>query len=91
MRAKLVARPEDWLWSSARAHICGTPDELLAPGVLTEYNLDWPLYLQETELELFRRHERTGRPLGGAEFINRLEIQCSRSLTPGKPGPKRKE
>lgn len=32
VRARLVARPEEWTWSSVRAHLAGTDDgRMLAP------------------------------------------------------------
>jgi len=40
---------------------------------------------------VIRRHERTGRPLGDAGFIARLESQLGRFLRKCKPGPKRKK
>ncbi len=38
-----------------------------------------------------QKHERTGRPLGNTEFIERPEKKLGRALKPGKPGPKPKE
>jgi putative transposase len=35
-------------------------------------------------------HQRTGRPLGSASFVDRLERQTGRRLKPQKPGPKPK-
>jgi putative transposase len=37
---------------------------------------------------LFRKHERTGRPIGDDAFIERLERLLDRELKPKKPGPK---
>ena len=39
-------------------------------------------------MELIRRHERTGRPLGDDAFIEHLEAILGRPLRPRKPGPK---
>jgi putative transposase len=41
--------------------------------------------IQESEVDLFRKHERTGRPIGDDAFIDRL---LDRPLKPKKPGPK---
>ncbi|MDL2207609.1 transposase [Desulfovibrio sp. OttesenSCG-928-M16] len=88
VRAGLVQKPEDWRWSSARAHILGVADELVDMRALAEEVIDWEAYLQESELELFRRHERTGRPLGDTDFLQKLEILSGRTLMPRKRGPK---
>lgn len=42
----------------------------------------------EEEWELLRRHERTGRPLGGEGFVADLESVVGRQLRPHKRGPK---
>jgi putative transposase len=42
------------------------------------------------EIELFRKHERTDRPLGEDAFIEKLEHILDRTLKPQKPEPKRK-
>jgi len=36
-------------------------------------------------------NERTGRPLGGENFVKKLEKILERILIPQKPGPKVKE
>jgi putative transposase len=42
----------------------------------------------ESEMTLFRKHERTGRSIGEEAFIERLERLLDRRLKPRKPGPK---
>jgi len=42
------------------------------------------------EIEGWRRHTRTGRPLGEPGFVERLEFLLGRVLRPGKRGPKPK-
>ena len=42
-------------------------------------------------LATFRRHERTGRPLGSPAFLDGLEILLQRPLRPRRPGRKRKD
>ena len=39
----------------------------------------------------FRKHERTGRPLGVDFFIGTMELLLGRKLKPQKPGPKKKD
>jgi len=36
-------------------------------------------------------HERTGRPLGGESFMERVSSLVGRELGKQKPGPKRKD
>ena len=48
---------------------------------------DWRDELsQRDDAELLRRHERTGRPLGEAGFIEHLEKALRRVLRRQKPG-----
>lgn len=55
---------------------------------------NWSLYLSEPTqkelLERFRKHDRTGRPLGDDDFIMKLEGMTGLSLKKQKPGPKSK-
>lgn len=44
--------------------------------------------LDDDMLETIRRGERTGRPLGDAAFVRRLESTTGRTLARHKPGPK---
>ena len=92
MRAKLAARPEDWPWSSARAHLAGRGGGALSVRPLLDRAGDWRTFLDGglggEALETLRRHERTDRPLGSAEFVEGLETALGRSLKKRKPGPK---
>ncbi len=92
VRAGLVRLAEDWPWSSARAHLAGRDDLLVDVAPLLAPAPDWRAFLAEAgaadELETLRRHGRTGRPLGTPAFVERLEAQLDRILTPGRPGPK---
>jgi putative transposase len=91
-RAGLVGRSQDWPWSSARFHLGLAADRLTTRSPLLEGFGDWRRYLSETDregdLSAFRRHERTGRPLGDSRFLERLERLTGRPLQRGKPGPK---
>jgi putative transposase len=42
----------------------------------------------EHEIDCFRKHERTGRPMGEESFIDKLECYLDRTLKLQKPGPK---
>lgn len=75
VRAGLARRPEDWPWSSARAHLDGAADGLADPAPLLERWPDWRAVLdgalEEKDREAIRALERSGRPLGGADFVAR--------------------
>ncbi len=47
--------------------------------------------VQGQEIELFRKHERTGRPLGNDSFIETLGMLLDRNLKLQKPGPKMRD
>ena len=93
IRARLVARAEDWPWSSAAAHFSGRDDALVRVEPLLDIVHDWRDFMHiettEEEARLMRRHEHTGRPLGDENFVEHLEKSLLRILKPGKPGPKK--
>ena len=93
VRAKLVKYPENFKWSSCRAHLQNENDILVKARPLLELIPNWKDFLMtfpsEDDLQRLRLHERTGRPLGDDNFINNLEILTSRSLKRKKPGPKK--
>ena len=95
VRAGLVARPWDWPWSSAAAHVAAKDDLLVQVRPLLDTVTDWPTFLSDeeeaAELDLLRRHARTGRPLGDPGFVARLETMLGRNLLPGKRGQPRKK
>jgi len=92
VRAGLVDRPGEYPWSSAAAHTLGCDDRLVKVSPLLELVDDWGKFIgeqiAERDVSLLRRHERTGRPLGGERFIDGLERVLSRRLRKQKPGPK---
>ena len=55
---------------------------------------DWAEFLEDgieaSAAEALRRHERTGRPLGGEPFLVALERRLGRALAPQRRGPKPK-
>jgi putative transposase len=95
VRAKLCRMPWRWPWSSAAAHVAGRDDGVVRVGPLLERVKDWREYLLEplaaAEELLWRQHERTGRPLGEAAFLDRVERVLGRSVRPAKRGPKPKQ
>ena len=73
----------------------GRGDALVKPGgPLVAEIKNWRRFLaadeDEGEVESLRRHLRTGRPLGNAAFIARLESRLHRTLRKRPPGPKPK-
>ena len=93
VRARLVEKPEDWRWSSVRAHLAGEDDELVrvAPA-LDRYGsfagfLGDPGDTAEAWRSL-RRSETSGRPLGSAAWVASIEARTGRTLALQKRGPK---
>ena len=95
VRAGLVKKPEKWRWSSAGSHMRGKDDLIVKTEPSGEMaGMSWKEFLstdvQEADIELLRKHERTGRPLGEDSFIEKIESLLNRRLKPQKPGPKKK-
>ena len=90
VRARLAARPEDWPWSSARAHLAGKDDRVVEMAPLLERVGDWRSFLDsgldDDALETLRAHARTGHPLGSERYTARLERALGRNVTPRRPG-----
>jgi len=67
-------------------------DRLVKVSPLLELVDDWGRFIAgqiaEREVSLLRKQERTGSPLGGEGFIDRLERALDRSLRKQKTGPK---
>ena len=80
----MVEKPQEYRWSSARAHVAGQDNRLVRVALLLEMLGDWSDFLSKgvshKEVEEFRCHERTGRPLGTDSFIARLESALMRIL-----------
>lgn len=92
VRAKLVKQPQDWQWSSARAHIDRKEDGLVTIQPLLGMVGNWEAFLKEEQSYTtdIRNHAKTGRPLGSRNFISKLEKKLNRELFKTKPGPKKK-
>ncbi len=95
VRAGMVSRAEDYIWSSAAAH-CGLSEDLLLSGdcPLTREIPNWSEWLRLENShdadEAIRHHTRIGRPLGSNEFLTRAEIETGRRLLPAKRGRRSK-
>lgn len=92
--AGLVSQPDEYPWSSARAHLAVQDDRLTKVEPLLSMVGNWKEFLAlstATEMDTLRKHERSGRPLGKETFVDQIETLLARTLRPQKPGPKRKE
>jgi len=96
VRARLVERAEDYLWSSAAAH-CGLRDDLLLDNDFLDKDVipDWSEWLRveqsQEELKTIRRFTSTGRPWAQPELLKQLEAISGRKMIPGRPGRRRKQ
>jgi putative transposase len=94
VRARLVARAEDWPHSSARAHLSGQDDALVTARPLLSLASDLRAFLADAASDslsaAFGYHERTGRPMGSDGFIDQLEAATRRRLHKLAPGRKPK-
>lgn len=95
VKSALVTRPEDYSWSSCRAHVLGKNDGLLTgKGLLGEYDREmYGRFLTQEDLEKereIRAKTATGRPLGNEDFMVELEALLSRRILRARPGRPRK-
>jgi len=97
VRAKLVEKPEDYRWSSAKAHLRGKDDGLVRVSGVGKMVRNWHEFLsspvEEEMLEKLRGHSSTGRPMGGEGFLKTLEAVSgipANTFIKRKPGPKPK-
>jgi putative transposase len=92
VRAGLVKQPQDWTWSSARAHLTGRADGVTDIAALGAPVGNWKAFLKaglsDDELSTLRSGERTGRPAGDDDFIRGLEAGTGRALMKRKAGRK---
>ena len=97
--AGMVARAEDWAWSSARSHIAGKragDDPLTDVRALGRHVRNWRALLRvgleamddPATVEEIEARTRTGRPLASPEWIADAEAAMSRKLGPQRRGPK---
>ncbi len=90
VKAGIARRPEDYPWSSARAHLSGRDDALVKVAPLLGFVGDWRCFLKEglpkSAARTIEEHERTGRPLGDDAFLDKIERLAGRSMRPRRPG-----
>ena len=87
VRARLVRRPEEWRWSSARDHLkIREHSPIVLTPVLTRATFDplaWRTVLQtpsDEADERLRRAHHSSRPCGPPDFLAHLEQRFSRPL-----------
>ena len=91
LSAGLAEHPEEYPWSSARAHVDGTADTILGqstwlpPSQREAYAL-FVRAAQNADDDAIRKATRTGRPLGSEHFIDKLEIELNQNLRPKAVG-----
>ena len=91
LRARLCAHLSEWPWSSYHSHISTIDDGVVSIEPMLERVSNWREYIDGKGAindEGIRGHSQTGRPAGGAGFIEQLEVLTGRELTKKKPGPK---
>jgi putative transposase len=96
VRGGIVKRPENYPYSSARAHLLGRKDPLLKEPLFVKSELNEYRRLIRLEedtmiLEEIRKKTRSGKPLGDGGFLKTLSerLGCSLSFRPkGRPRKK---
>lgn len=95
VKARLVAKPEDWPWSSVQAHIAGADSDLVTVAPALDRLGDFAAFLADVPKDNalwanLLKAERVGRPIGARTWIERLEAASGKTLSPQKRGPKPK-
>lgn len=92
VRARLVARAQDWRWSSVHALLDpARGDGITATDAVLARVPDVAALLATGEDEglssALRRAETVGRPLGNSAFLDEVEAVLERNPRPRKRGP----
>jgi len=96
VRAGIVKRPEDYPYSSAKAHVLGRKDPLLKEPLFDQTQLnEYRSFIRSGEdkkiIEEIRKQTRLGKPLGDGEFLKTLSENLGRSLSFRPKGRPRKK
>ncbi len=91
VRAGMVEKAEDYLYSSACAHVSRSDDAVLGEELFTDDQMqDYVLLLRsdmpKKELERLRYAAKTGRPFGSEGFIAEMENRLERKLLGRRKG-----
>lgn len=92
VRARLVARPGDWRWSSTAAHLAAAGDRFVDVAPALERVGDFAVFLGEAFDEAasyaaLRKAESVGRPVGSKAWLADMEARTGLTLAPRKRGP----
>ena len=94
MRAKMVADPADYPWSSAAAHCSGYEDPWLDVEPPPFIIPDWRQWLNTGSNgqadKFIRECTTTGRPCGDSAFVLRIEEKTNRDFTRKNRAPNRR-
>jgi putative transposase len=95
VRARLVARAQNWRWSSVQAHIAGQDDHVVTLAPALDRVGNFANFLSEEFDEALayaalRKAETLGRPVGAKTWLAEMEARTGLSLQPSKRGPKPK-
>ena len=96
VRAGMVQRAEDYPYSSARAHVNSSEDDILGEALFShdrrrDYILLMRSDIPQKEYERLRYATKTGRPFGSKEFVLEMEKKLERRLLQRPKGRPRKE
>ena len=88
VRAKIVEEPELWEWSSAKIHCGVDKQDELGVNKFFDYigyeQKEWKKFIDlsdtPNEVKQIRENTRKGRPLGGDNFIKKVEKKLNRFL-----------
>jgi putative transposase len=86
VRAGIAKRPEDYSYSSAKAHILGRKDPLLKEPLFGKSDLnEYRIFIKSAEdkkiVEEIRKQTRLGKPLGDGGFLNALSERLGHNLS----------
>jgi putative transposase len=95
VRAKLVARAEEWQWSSVQSHFAQRDNHVVRVAPALERVGNFKAFLGEDFDEAFsyaalRKAETIGRPVGSADWLEDMAAKTGYALLPGKREPKPK-
>jgi putative transposase len=91
LKAGLVKEVADYQWSSGKAHIMGTADDLLSetawfdPSERQAY-VNFAKEVDEVADKAIDKATNTGRPFGSEKFVDLLEVRLNAVLRTKKPG-----